>query len=449
METAESIYLAEPLESEDLLGSSAEYIPLDIERPASLLRVVIEILFYFTVMIVVFPHWFRVERVPYLLGGSILSVGLLSLMMFLVERQALPISVWFAVLINIGANISEVAGHQHTPILTRGLIELFHWIWYLTMVCYLVQNAGAAKRVLLFFSVLLIVAVWAGGITFYGERLSLEVGIGRSFRNANQVAYLSGLFAVACLFWSLRSSPVLRPVLWAISAVLVWALFGTVSRAGIAVFACGLMVLAVAIAMGRGVRLGGIILIVVALIAIFQLGYLLARPLYLLEERLSYEPIHQGVRMRVYGTGTLYDLWDSKVLGGGMGTITRSAGITAHNSWIYAHMCYGGITAWPYAIWLLVLAIRILRMIRLSDVPRDIKLMVVAVFGMALGSQLFSNRAYLFFSCIYATAIIEKYTAPFSKRRMRASVAAQQHYALGEPELELASNSDFVGGTIV
>jgi hypothetical protein len=445
METAENIYWAEPLESEGLLDSSSEYIPLEIERPTSLLRVVIEVLFYLTVMMVVFPSWFRVEQLRFVLAGSILSVGLLSVMMFLVERQALPISIWFAMLVNIGANISEVVGHQHTPILTRGLTELFHWIWYLAMVCYLVQNAGAAKRILLFFSGMVIAAVLAGGITFYGERLSLEVGIGRSFRNANQVAYLSGLFAVACLFWSLRANIVLRPVLWVISAVLVWALFGTVSRAGIAVFGCGLIVLAVAIAMGRGVRLGGIILIVVAIIAIFQLGYLLARPLYLLEERLTYEPIHGGVRMRVYSVGTLYDLWDSKVLGGGLGTITRSAGITAHNSFVYTHMCYGGITAWPYAIWLLVLAVRILRMMRLSDVPRDLKFLVIALFGMALGSQAFSNRAYLFFSCIYATAIIEKYTAPFSKRRMRASIAAERGYSVEEPEFALASDTSSAG----
>jgi hypothetical protein len=172
---------------------------------------------------------------------------------------------------------------------------------------------------------------------------------------------------------------------------------------------------------------------VVGIIAVLQLGYLLARPLYLLEERLMYEPIVGGVRMKVYGLGTLHDLWDSKILGRGMGTVTRSAGITAHNSFIYTHMCFGGITAWPYAVWLVVLGVRILRTIRFSDIPRDTKFLIVALFGMALGSQLFVNRAYLFYSSVYATAMIEKYTAPFGKRRMRARMAAEQGYSLDEP----------------
>ena len=139
--------------------------------------------------------------------------------------------------------------------------------------------------------------------------------------------------------------------------------------------------------------------------------------------------------MRVYSVETLYDLWDSKVLGSGPLTITRAAGITAHNSFIYTHMCFGGITAWPYLIWLLVLGIRILRMMRFSDIPWDIKLLVVALFGMALGSQVLSNKAYLYYSTIYATAIVEKYTAPFSGRRMRRSAAAQQDYYPAEHEL--------------
>ena len=35
---------------------------------------------------------------------------------------------------------------------------------------------------------------------------------------------------------------------------------------------------------------------------------------------------------------------------------------------------------------------------------------VLALFGLALGAQVFSNQGYAFFSTIYATAIIEKYT---------------------------------------
>ncbi len=78
-------------------------------------------------------------------------------------------------------------------------------------------------------------------------------------------------------------------------------------------------------------------------------------------------------------------------------------------------MTFGGITAWPYLLWLLYLCIRILAMLRIRNIYINTKILVIVMFGMALISQFFSNQGYYFLSTIYATAIIEKYAIPYDK----------------------------------
>ena len=119
-------------------------------------------------------------------------------------------------------------------------------------------------------------------------------------------------------------------------------------------------------------------------------------------------------RQSVYNKWTLPDLKDTIFLGKGKLYVPR-AGIEAHNSFLYTHMTFGGITAWPYLIWLLYLCKRIYSMLYVQYISINSKIMVIALFGMALISQFFSNQGYYFLSTIYATAIIEKYAIPYNK----------------------------------
>jgi hypothetical protein len=97
------------------------------------------------------------------------------------------------------------------------------------------------------------------------------------------------------------------------------------------------------------------------------------------------------------------------VFGTGQEDAVTGAGITAHNSFIYTHMAYGGLAGWLYVLWMLWMARGIARMFRAQNLPVDVKLMIAALFGMAIVGHMFSNMGYIFYSSVYATAMAEKH----------------------------------------
>jgi len=360
--------------------------------------------------------------------------GFLAFVLMLAERQKISIVVWCAIFMNVGANLSQVMGHGVLPVIGEGLAQFSHWCAYLIMLTYLVQNKAASNRVLLFFGLIIVLTVWSGGeLSLEADRLDLkDIEAGASFSNANQLAYTTGFFSIALLFWSLRAAKLLRPFLWALAAVLAFLLIRTVSRGGMLVFACGIMVLIFSILMGRGTRIGGVILILVAFFVVSQLAVLVAGSFDYLGERLGQE----SIRTSVYSAETIKQITSSVIIGHGPGTRT-DAGITAHNAFIYTHMCFGGITIWPYIILIWIMGFRILRMFRADDLDSNTKFTVIALFGMSLGCLIFSNMGYAFFNSIYALAVVEKYTSPYSKRKIAEryryltdDFIAQEHYAM-------------------
>jgi hypothetical protein len=386
---------------------------LGVEKPPSLARKFVELLFYVVVLNGAYVHLTGLATVRFASGGLVLGAGLLTFFLMKAQGERLPVSVWFALIFAAAANVSQLR-YGELPLIGEGLPGITHWISYLIMMCYLVRNSATQKRVLLFSAFLVVGLVISGGGMHKGaERLMLQ-GVGAGFSNANALAYASGLFAVALLFYSLRSPKVLRPFLWGLAAVLTYCLFLTVSRGGAITMACGVAVLLGAILTARGVRLGGVILVGVAVVAVSQLAYLLSESVTYLEERLQTE----SERTLVYQWETLNDLAETLVFGRGPSAIITSAGFTAHNTFLYAHTAYGGMAAYPYLLWLIVLMVRITRMMFARDHPMDAKLLVVALFGMGLAAQLLSNQGQLFYCVVYATAITEKYTAPYSHRRI-------------------------------
>ncbi|MBU0638911.1 MAG: hypothetical protein KKB50_08605 [Planctomycetes bacterium] len=397
--------------------------PLGVEARQTIGRWVVEALLYATLLNSTFYQQLGWSLIPYAGGAPILAAGLLTFLIMLIERERVPLSLWFALLMNVTANVSQVFGNSEPVLFGEGLPPLLHWLCQLAMVCYLIRNSGAQKRMLLFFSALLLVIVAIGGAEYVQaktERLDLEQ-VGGGFANANRLAYVTGLLAMGLVFWSLRANKLLRPALWGLALALTVIMFRTVSRGGILTFGCGLAVLVLAIAAGRGVRLGGVILILVIVAAVSQVGFLLTESTESFRERLD----KPSVRTQVYSVATLQDLARTIIVGTGhSGAYTTAAGITAHNSFVYTHMALGGITGWPYLIWLMLLSLRVYRMVRAPDLPFDLKMQVVCLFGMGLGSQVLSNQGYLFLTTIYATALTEKYTAPYSRRSIAARSAA-------------------------
>ncbi|MHC4443327.1 MAG: hypothetical protein ACYTBZ_02625 [Planctomycetota bacterium] len=366
-------------------------------------------------------------------GGIVLLSGIICLLIMLTQRERIHTSVWFALIMNIGATLSQTLGHGETPIIGAGLNHFILWLSNLIMFCYLIQNDATRKRILIVFSVLIILATTVGGFEEQkGGRLRIEEGTASSFRNPCSLAYMTALFSISFLFWSLRSTKTIRPILWFMAVMLIIILFRTVTRGGIAAFACGLAVFVSAIMLGRGARISGIVTVAVLLVASSQLLFLVAGQIQYLQER--FKTAGQSERLDVYSLETLQEMWETKLFGRGPETRLQSAGFSAHNSFIYTHTCYGGITSLPYLIWQIVLMIRLARMMLSRDLPMVTKMHVLAVFGIALADQLMSNSGYMDFCTLYAFAITEKYTAPYSRRRILQRRYAQYY---GTPEQSL------------
>jgi hypothetical protein len=401
---------------------SSAHDPFGRERPGSVLRKLVEMLLYLMVLNSVFLYKTGFILIPYLAGGLNTIAGVICLFVMLLEGERFATSVKFAIAMNITANLSQMLANGVTPILGRGLPQMLHWLSTLLIVCYLVRNTATQKRVMIFFTLLLI------GVSFYagetvgvrgGKRVGVAEDIGGNFANPNTLGYVGGFFCVAVLFWSLRCTKAFRPMLWVLAALLFFITVRTVSRVGIFLLLFGLGVLVISVLMGRGARVGGIIMIVVCLLALSQLTFVFADTIYAFEKRLHGERESTMSRLNLYSWDTLGDLAGTLFIGKGPERAeSTSTGITAHNTFVYTHMCFGGITAWPYLAWLIVLGVRVVRMLRSRVYTWDTSLMIFAMYSMILGEQLTNNYGYTDFSSIYGIALIEKYAGPFDSRQV-------------------------------
>lgn len=402
---------------------------LGVERPQTVIRHAVEVLFYLCAANAVFGSYTGTISIPFITGAAIDVAGMVALIAVLAQRDPIPLNVWGALAMLVGANVSRSLGNGVTPLFGSGLPAFLHFVSNALMISFIVQNEAARKRLLLFCGVVVTASVAVGGVSvgrIKKGRLELE-DVAGMFSNANDLAYVAGLFAVALLFWSLRSSKLMWLVLWPLAAALSAAVLSTVSRGGVLALGAGLAMLVLTIVTGKGVRASGFILLFVigvgGLVAAgSQLASSLSDPVEQLGRRLGEE----SSRTAVYSLGTLRDLWHTKFFGvGHEHAIVSEAGIEAHNSFIYTHMAYGGVTAWPYAVWWLIVVTRVWRATFSPGLPRYVKLEVICMLGMAFASQLMSNQAYAFYSSIYAMAMIDKYTMPFSRRRAAARREAQ------------------------
>lgn len=394
-----------------------------VERSPSVLRKLVELLLYLMVLNSVFLMRTGIVLIPYLSGGLNTASGLLCLFVMLLEGERPCMSVKFAILMNVTANLSLSLGLGEQPFLGEGLPPLLHWFSMFTMVCFLVQDRRAEKRLMLFFSVLLIAVMLVASETIGtrggAERVGAAEDIGGNFANTNAVAYVGGFFCTALLFWSLRAARSFRPVLWFLAALLVYITVRTVSRVGILLLLLGIGMLVIAILTGRGTRIGGLVLILVGALALSQLAFLFSDTMVALDKRIHGERESTMSRLNLYSWETLSDLLSTTFLGKGQKQAQNtSTGITAHNTFVYTHMCYGGITAWPFLLWTILLGRRIWRTVKARAYPWDRLIMLGTFYVMIVGEYMTNNMGYVDYSAVFGIAVIEKYTAPFSTRRI-------------------------------
>jgi hypothetical protein len=345
-------------------------------------------------------------------------------MALLINRKAIPFSIWIAILMNIPVNLTQYY-QGDTPILGPTAASYWQYVCFLAMFCYLVENETAAKRITLFFGVVIITVTFIGGYEMSaGERIGLEEGVGGGFRNPNDLANMAALFSIACLFWSLKAKPYFRPVYWTVALALLGVLLQTVSRAGLLVFGYGLAMFILLIVSGKGQRLTGIVLIVFGAIAALLFSAFLSHYFYLYSERAMADT-HRG---SVYSLATLRELMEYPILGVGSGTRLTGAGIQPHNTFIATFFYFGGIAALLYSTWLAVLIVRLRRAFFYRELPIFTRFFLVTFFGVTLAAQVFGNQVHLLLSCVFSTALLEKYLPAYSAPEIRKRQCAAYEF---------------------
>jgi hypothetical protein len=296
------------------------------------------------------------------------------------------------------------------------------------MFCYVAKDERALRRVLVFLWLIFMVAVMIGGVG-RGDLARLELeGVAGNFANPNRIAYIGGVLMVSSLFWILRSSIAARPLIWAMAGSLFVVILMTVSRGGILAAGVGGMMFISAILLGRGVRLSGIVRVMVLVLGLSQVTFLFSDSVLTLQHRIVTEGTDTP-RTRVYSLDTLGDLKETLLIGWGTDKDDHwrksAAGLEAHNTFLYMHMAFGGIAAWIFLVWQAVLGVRVLRMFFAPRLSVSRKFEILAMYLMVMVAQILSNLAFMYISSVYATAWIEKYTAPFSARRIRERRSAE------------------------
>jgi hypothetical protein len=390
------------------LGFADQFDGLAVEGSNQLgpWRFVAEALFYFIVVSTNIPDLTPLGHVRFGLGGIIDFTGLFFVLLLAFSRDPFPFSLKMAIVMALLVNASNWWAGD-VPIIGEKSAPYLHWIAWLAMAIWLLRNDGCTRRMALFFAVFVIGVVGVGGVSNdNGEhRLHMDAGYGTSFMNSNDIAHVSALFAVACLFLGNQVRLRYRLIFWLAAILLMGVIVETVSRGGMIALGAGLAgFLAWSSIQKSGtnklflysIALGGTIAAIIY-------GGVFANQFDVFSERLGTET----GRSYVYNLDMLEQLSENLLIGSGTETIVRTAGNTAHNNFIYDFICYGGIMATVYLVWLAGLSKQIWRLIIREGSWGATGGMFAVFFLVGMISQVLSNQANLFCSFVFVTALIE------------------------------------------
>jgi hypothetical protein len=370
-------------------------------------RVLVEVLFYLIVVCTNVPDLTPLGKIKYGVGGIIDLAGFPFIAILFFSRFPFPFSLKMAMAMALFVNISNWwAGDL--PIVGEESAPYSHWIAWLAMATWLARDEKCARRMPLFFSVFIIGVIATGGvISNSGEhRLHLDEGHGTSFINPNDIAHMSALLGVSCLFLGHYVRKRYRVIYWLAAMVLMGVIVETISRGGMLALGIGLagfLVWSGAQNRNRGTFYLYLLALFGILAAIVWYG-IFDRQFDVFSGRLTTET----GRGYVYSLDLFPQLMENLLIGSGTGTIVRIAGYTAHNNFIYNFNCFGGIMAAVYLLWLYSLMKRIRQQIRAEGTWGASGGMLAVLFAVGILSQVLSNQANLFFSFIFVTALIER-----------------------------------------
>lgn len=404
--------------------------PLVFDEQMDIGRFIVEVMLYLSIICRAFAEPLGILRFQGLSGAIITLSGMTCLMIMMMKRQKLPVSVYFAFAINVTANISQVLAVGQPPIFGDFLRALLFWMYHLLMMCYIVRNNKASYRAAFVLGLMAIIAVVTSGeITITGtvstrvERLELQ-GLGSMFANANDLAYLVAILSIVLLFFSLRCSKVFKIFFWLLALILAVILFKTISRGATFFYVISIFTFLLATVLGRGGKLSLFLIILLALFAMSRFAYQTTE----LKEAYRTRVYRHSERMDTW-KAMPYDIKNTLIFGRGpsRARTLHGTGVSPHNTFFWLHLAYGGICAWVYLWWIGLLCLRGRRMLFSRELAFRQKLEVVGIFSMAMGCQILANFGPSNYAVVFAMAIVDKFTSPFSKKQIvhRNSIASQ------------------------
>ncbi|MBE0575230.1 MAG: hypothetical protein IH613_04950 [Desulfuromonadales bacterium] len=373
------------------------------ERTVDLWLIGIEFLLYFSMTCRVFGAQFGILNIYGLSGAIILASAVLAFVIMIFRHESIPVSVYFALIISIIANITDLYFYE---LFNRNMV---YWLSFLMMACFITRNDAALFRFIVFLSTCVLISVYLGGQWFDIELGHTRLGLtgnaaGSMFANPNALAQFAALTSTALLFYSIRCRLATKLFCLVLAVSLSSIVLMTLSRTGLLMFGLGLFCYIVALLIGRK---GGIDLLILALLAFVAITVF----------AVQFDNITTGYYYRMqtesdritYWQSASEDMLDTLFSGQGSYAGFTSTGIKPHNTFLWLHLAFGGFCAWFYVGWLAWLGCATFKCMFLNVLSPVEKLELGAFFIMFLMVQFVAIFAPANFGFILGIAIIEKH----------------------------------------
>jgi hypothetical protein len=366
----------------------------------------VEFLLYLSIILRAFGWQLGIMNFQGLSGGIVVFSGLACLTIMLANRERLPLSFWFILLINVLAGVSEFFATTDEFLASTGPKNMLYWLSWTLMICYVARNDRAYVRFAFFLSFCVFVALAVGmhvrGTGFH-SRVTLEgQNIATMFANSNELAQVSVATAIALLFYSLRSNSMVAAMCVAAALGLAVVTLRTVSREGLILLSFGIFLYFIDVVLKRKGKTGFVIMILLALLGVYKFSHEYQN----IKKSYAYRLEKPSERTNYFATA-LQDMGDTIILGKGTAKPFTSQGITPHNTLLWTHIVYGGLCAWTYVMWIIVICWKTVRrnVFQRSQADKNELLAMMFIF---LAAQQVSPFASSNFGIMLALAVLEK-----------------------------------------
>lgn len=374
-----------------------------LNKTSELWFICVEVLLYFSMACRIFGAQFGVLNILGLSGAIILASAAFSFIVMFYRHDKIPASIYFALIINIIANITDLYMYE---LFSRNMV---YWLSFLIMACFVVKNNRSYFRFIIFLASSVLLSVYLGSQLFSHEfgisRLGLaEDTAGSMFANPNALAQVAAVTAIAILFYSLRCNFAMKLFSLAIAISLSTIVLLTISRTGLVMFGLGLLFYSFAILFGRK-GMGDLLIIALLTIAVTtvfatQFDNIVTGYIYRL---------HEESDRITYWQSAPHDMLATFFSGQGSYDGYTSGGIKPHNTFLWLHLAFGGFCAWIYVGWLAWLVGATFRCVLLDTLNFVEKMELLAFCSMFLAVQFVAIFAPANFGFILGIAIVEKY----------------------------------------